>query len=209
MEWVGFIRKLVWHNSGFGSLRKIRNYLENYEPRYDPTVVPLPLSDEEIKIHSQEALLADIVQDAQRGISSSGAQFSSAANYRDLYLSGQLTPIDVVKAILPLVRRDTSPPGKHFQAWQELHIGMILKTAEASTVRYQNKQSLGPLDGVPTAIKDDYDLDGYSTMLGSRKDYAGEMSDGNSMTSWCVRKLEEAGAIIIGKLHMHEYGLGK
>ena len=28
------------------------------------------------------------------------------------------------------------------------------------------------------------------------------------ITSWCVQKWEEAGAVIIGKLNMHELGLG-
>ena len=28
------------------------------------------------------------------------------------------------------------------------------------------------------------------------------------MTSWCVQKWEEAGVVILGKLNMHELGLG-
>ena len=61
------------------------------------------------------------------------------------------------------------------------------------------------LDGIPVAIKDEVDLDGYEKSLGSSQDYT--RPEGG--TSWCVRKWEEAGAIIIGKLNMHELGLGR
>jgi hypothetical protein len=56
-------------------------------------------------------------------------------------------------------------------------------------------------------LKLEYDVDGYTTCLGSVNDYTGDASQG-SITSWCVRKLDEAGAINLGKLSMHEFGLG-
>lgn len=212
MEWFRFIREMIWHNAGFGSIRKIRSHLENYEPLFNPAVFPLPLSKEDAaELEHEEAQLDDDAARQQRqpaqSAQSSGISFPSVANYRDLYLAGHLTPNDVVRAILPLVRGDTAPPGRHSKAWTEMRIDLILEAAEASTLRYQSKTSLGPLDGVPTAIKDDYDKDGYETTLGSGKNYA-EAYEGVSNTSWCVRKLEESGAINLGKLHMHEFGLG-
>jgi hypothetical protein len=207
MEWVRFIREMAWSNAGFASLRKIRTYLEDYQPRYDPTVVPLALSEAEAKERGERVQISALQQEntAQR---LNASKFYSAADYRDLYLSGELTPVDVVRAILPLVQLDGPQRGKHANAWRELKIDQIMRAAEASTERYKNKQPLGPLDGVPSAIKDDYDLDGYSTSLGSCREYAKEPAKGESSTSWIVRKLEEAGVIIIGKLAMHEYGLG-
>lgn len=41
--------------------------------------------------------------------------------------------------------------------------------------------------------------------MGSPRDY----TNPHDVTSWCVRKWEEAGAVIVGKLNMHELGLGK
>ena len=71
------------------------------------------------------------------------------------------------------------------------------------------KRSLGSVDGVPTAVKDEFGMEGYMTSLGSVNDYSGqELFEGKTDT-WCVRKLEEAGAIILGKLSMHEFGLGE
>ncbi|EMT71772.1 Amidase [Fusarium odoratissimum] len=206
MEWIRFIRETAWANAGFASLRKIRTYLEHCEPRYDPTVVPIALSEAEAKERGERVQISAL-QQANASQTLNPSKFYSAADYRALYLSGELTPVDVAKAILPLVETDGPTPGRHAQAWRELNIERIMRAAEASTERYKNKQPLGPLDGVPSAIKDDYDLDGYSTTLGSPRDYTETPKDGESTTSWIVRKLEEAGVVIIGKLAMHEFGL--
>lgn len=205
MEWIRFIREAAWHNAGFSDLRKLLPDLTNIEPRYDPTIIPLPISRSEVEAGGQRVSLL-----GQNGLTQAqkSLKLYSVADYRAMYLSGELTPTDVVRAILPLIRRDGSQPGKHSIAWRELQVDRILKAAEESTLRYKNGQPIGPLDGVPSSIKDDYDYDGYATSLGSVNDYAEEPADGESSTSWAVRKLEESGAIIIGKLHMHEYGLG-
>jgi Asp-tRNA(Asn)/Glu-tRNA(Gln) amidotransferase A subunit family amidase len=68
----------------------------------------------------------------------------------------------------------------------------------------RNKQFKGPLHGVPIAVKDNLDTMGIKTTGGSR-----------ILSSWVpptdshvVRKLKEAGAIIIGKTNMHEFAFG-
>lgn len=60
------------------------------------------------------------------------------------------------------------------------------------------------MDGIPVAIKDEVDIDGYDKYLSSKVDFTANPS----FTSWCVKKWEEAGAIVIGKTVMHEIGLG-
>jgi Asp-tRNA(Asn)/Glu-tRNA(Gln) amidotransferase A subunit family amidase len=106
-----------------------------------------------------------------------------------------------------LIRRDISPPGEHSVAWFDTKVDLVLRAAEASTKRYKENCSLGPLDGVLTAVKDEFDIDGYVTCLGSANDYTGDVLEAESHAAWCVRKLEEAGAVILGKLSMHEFGL--
>lgn len=54
-------------------------------------------------------------------------------------------------------------------------------------------------------VKDEVHLEGYERTLGSKLDFKGGLEG----SSWCVRKWEEAGAIVIGKTTMHELGLGK
>lgn len=115
----------------------------------------------------------------------------------------------MVKAILPLIRRDNSPPGEHSIAWIDSRIDLILAAAEASTLRWKEKSPLSLLDGVPTAVKDDYDVKGYITTLGAPPSWIkARNTPVQTETNWCVQKLEDAGAINLGKLSMHEFGLG-
>lgn len=199
LESFAWLRKIIWRNTGFADLRLIRPHIENYEPRYDPTVVPV--SDPSIAAKDSDLLVTE------KPKASVSKKYYSASDYRELYISGELTPTAVAHAILPLIRRDTSPPGEHSMAWFASRVDLILAAAEASTLRYKEKRPLGPLDGVPTAVKDEYDVDGYTTCLGSVNDYTAEVVSGKSITSWCAQKLEEAGAINLGKLSMHEFGL--
>src|SRR5581483_5364498 len=121
-----------------------------------------------------------------------------------LYLSGELTPLQVVETLLPLIRRDVPEPTEHALAWFETVPEKVLAAARASTERYREKRSLGPLDGVPTAVKDEYDMPGYRTCLGSRNTYTAA-DDETVEAAWCVRQLEAAGAVVLGKLSMHEF----
>ena len=42
MEHWRFLRLYIWTNAGFGLLRKIREAVIDYEPFFEPTIVPLP-----------------------------------------------------------------------------------------------------------------------------------------------------------------------
>ena len=202
LEWFGFIRRAVWKNTGFADLRTIREHIEIYEPRYEPTVIPI--SDPSSTVVEQTP-----PPDLATKSDGQPLKYYSVAAYHQLYMSGELTPLAVVKAILPLIRRDISPPGIHSTAWFDSKIDIIFAAAKESTLRYKEKRPLGLLDGVPTAVKDEYDVDGYRTTLGSVNDYTNKtLAADESITSWPVRKLEEAGAINLGKLSMHEFGLG-
>ncbi|CAI7613649.1 unnamed protein product [Penicillium manginii] len=213
MEWVGFIRRSAWKNAGFGSLGLIWEHFALTEPRYDPTVLPIEHGSDaaNLNLDAEENLYLNEKGDEQLGASSTYQ--NSIALYRFLYLSGELTPVDVVRAILPLIRRDKSPPSEHSLAWLEVHADLVLEAAMASTLRYKEKRSLGLLDGIPTAVKDEYDMEGYKTTLGSRNDYANlhvpqvSSEDDAKKDSWCVRKMQEAGAIVLGKLSLHEFGM--
>lgn len=202
LEWLGFVRATIWKNTGFANLRNIREHIEDYEPRFEPTVIPIVDS-------SSSATEQTLPSNSETHSHGQPAKYYSVTSYHDLYTSGELTPLAVVQAILPLIRRDISPPGMHSTAWFDSNVDIIFAAAKASTLRYKEKRPLGPLDGVPTAVKDEYDIDGYRTTLGSVNDYTNKTLEADgSITSWPVRKLEEAGVINLGKLSMHEFGLG-
>ncbi|KAL8774055.1 MAG: hypothetical protein Q9209_001163 [Squamulea sp. 1 TL-2023] len=190
---LNFIGSFLWSNTGFGVLRQIKE-LDDYEPRYDPTVIKLPQRTKNPEI--EEASSKDV--DAEDGKASN--RHYSAAYYRSAYQAGQLTPTQVITGLLDQI----SAKKHHSTAFLQIIPEKVLAAAEASTARYKSGKPLGPLDGVPVAVKDEVDLDGYEKSLGSPVNFT--RKDGG--TSWCIKKWEDAGAIIIGKLNMHELGLG-
>ncbi|KAB5543012.1 amidase signature domain-containing protein [Coniochaeta sp. 2T2.1] len=208
MESFDFIRAKVWRDAGFGSLRDIRKEIEDYEPWYEPTVIPRQgrQGSHKGRGKGKEQDVSLPPPRPHNGVATAGHY--TIATYRQQYLSGALTPTHVVKAILQLIRKESSGElNPHSLAFFQSREDLALKAAEESTLRYKEGRSLGPLDGIPTAVKDEYDIEGYSTSLGSANDYTGKIKEDGTITTWTVRKLQEAGAIIIGKTSMHEFGL--
>lgn len=167
-------------------------HLHQYPGRYDPTVIPVDTAPSDAPTPTVE-----------KRKTSNG--YYTSADYHALYSSGDLTPTAVVETLLPLVRRDAQPLGKHSTAFLESQAEIIREAAAASTERHKRGQSLGPLDGVPVAVKDEVHITGYKRTLGSKLDFKA----GSDATSWCVKQWQDAGAIVIGKTTMHELGLGK
>jgi aspartyl-tRNA(Asn)/glutamyl-tRNA(Gln) amidotransferase subunit A len=68
----------------------------------------------------------------------------------------------------------------------------------------RNGQWRGPLHGIPVAIKDNYVTRGMPTRIGC-SEVAHHLADKDAT---CVARLREAGAVVIGKLNMHQFAWG-
>lgn len=79
-----------------------------------------------------------------------------------------------------------------------------LAAADASDARRAAGASIGPLDGVPVAVKDNIDIAGMVTTSGSAHDFGGPAKTDAGV----VARLRAAGALLLGKLNMHEGALG-
>ena len=89
-----------------------------------------------------------------------------------------------------------------------LYIDSARSAADAADCRLQSGGSLGPLDGEIVTIKDLFDVAGEPTTAGSAilRDAHAAVAD-----AVVVRRLREAGGIILGKTNMTEFaysGLG-
>ena len=79
-----------------------------------------------------------------------------------------------------------------------------LAQAEAADRRVAAGEPLGPLHGLPVAIKDLEDTAGIVTTYGSPA-FAGHIPEADSLI---VRRLRAAGAIVVGKTNTPEFGVG-
>lgn len=136
----------------------------------------------------------------------SNGRYSTIADYHEKYKSGQLTPLHVAETILSLVAK----PGRYEDAWADSHNSdhLVLEAAKASTERYAAGKPLGIMDGVPIGVKDDTDVKGYINHIGMKYDASAPFFTAKTESAWLVLKLQEAGAVVIGKNRMHELGSG-
>jgi len=130
-------------------------------------------------------------------------QFQTAADFVSAYRDGRTDPVEVARGVLDAtVDSDgRQPPMRVFIAQHE---DDVMAQARASAARYADGDTLGPMDGVPVAVKDEIEQVPYPTTVGTKF-----IGTGPATTdAFIVKRLREAGAVLIGKANMHEMGLG-
>lgn len=134
-------------------------------------------------------------------------RYYTAADYHEMYKAGKVTPLQVIETILAAIQKNQSLPSKYEDAWLETgKDAEVREAARASTERYSAGKPLGVLDGVPVGIKDDLDIKGYASNFGMKPVPGLDFFKEKKKTVWPVQKLQEAGAIVVGKNKMHECG---
>jgi aspartyl-tRNA(Asn)/glutamyl-tRNA(Gln) amidotransferase subunit A len=122
------------------------------------------------------------------------------AELHKLYASGEASPSEVCRDALDRIERDND----RLNAYITINCESALKRAAAMDADIQEAVRRRPLAGVPVAVKDNMLIAGVRTTCGSR-------ILGNYVppyTATAVKKLEDAGAIIIGKTNLDEFAMG-
>jgi len=114
--------------------------------------------------------------------------------------SGKLSPVELVQSYLSRIRRIDPKLNSYITVTEQL----ALEQAKNLETELSKGQWRGPLHGIPIALKDNYDTAGIPT-TGASAVFADRIPDQDAET---VRRLNEAGAILLGKLNMHEFAFG-
>jgi len=110
-----------------------------------------------------------------------------------------LSPREVIDATLQRIRQ-VNP---QLNAIVTLDAAGAIDAAEQSAERWKQGRAIGPLDGVPVTIKDNILVAGLRATWGSRL-YADYVPDQDELP---VRRLRQAGAVILGKTNVPELTL--
>ena len=124
--------------------------------------------------------------------------FTPAHVLADQINAGELSPVEVMQAFL--ARIDRFNP--QLNAIVTLHADRALDAAGAAQERLARGEHLGPLAGLPFAVKDLEDVGGMRTPHGSPL-FREHIADADSIN---VERMCAAGAIPIGKTNTPEFG---
>lgn len=122
---------------------------------------------------------------------------------RDLgarYRRGDASPAEAVRAIFDRIDRFET----RVNAWITLRREEALAEAHAAERELRAGRDRGPLHGIPVSVKDNMDTAGLRTTCASRilRDHV------PSRDAAVVRKLRDAGAILLGKTNLLEFAYG-
>lgn len=114
--------------------------------------------------------------------------------------AGRFSPVDIVDACLARIARQE--PQLH--AFVTLYEAQARRDAQAAARDIRAGNARGPLHGLPIAIKDLIEIEGGVTTGGSLvwKDRI------STHTATLVKKLQDAGMIVLGKTHTVEFAYG-
>jgi aspartyl-tRNA(Asn)/glutamyl-tRNA(Gln) amidotransferase subunit A len=114
--------------------------------------------------------------------------------------AGSLTSVELTQAALDSIER-LNPI---LNAFVQVDAPVALAQARKADDLFAQGLDLGPLHGIPVAVKDNIDTFDYVTTYGSAH-FAGFKPSRDAL---CVQRLREAGAVIVGKTLTHEFAYG-
>jgi aspartyl-tRNA(Asn)/glutamyl-tRNA(Gln) amidotransferase subunit A len=124
----------------------------------------------------------------------------SLARAARLVKSREISPVDLVGACLDRIKAVDSRLCAYISVFED----EARKVAKAAETMIMAGHDLGPLHGVPVALKDNLAVKGFRTTAGSKvlQDWIPDHD------ATVTERLRRAGAVFLGKLNMHEFAWG-
>jgi aspartyl-tRNA(Asn)/glutamyl-tRNA(Gln) amidotransferase subunit A len=111
-----------------------------------------------------------------------------------------ISPVELVQGALARIERYDGC----LRAYITVCAEQALAAARAAEAEIAAGRYRGPLHGLPFGVKDQLHAEGVRTTLGSRATGLGLQGE----EAFCITRLKRAGAILIGKENLHEFGKG-
>lgn len=126
--------------------------------------------------------------------------FVSLKSLSEQLSKGETTSVAITRAFLDAAKIKKESTNAYVAVMEE----EALAAAAASDTRRKEGKTLSDLDGVPVAVKDNITVTGAKATAGSNilKNYTAPYD------ATVVRKLKEAGVVILGKTNMDEFAMG-
>lgn len=126
--------------------------------------------------------------------------YGSIAQIAAQIRKGDISPVELIEGTLEVI--DQCEP--QLNAFITVFHDESLERAREAEAEIRNGKDLGPLHGLPIALKDIIYVEGTQSTAGSN--FFSEESP--QFDAALVSKLRDAGAIIIGKTNLHEFAFG-
>ena len=168
-----------------------------------PTFMPTCAFDGPAATPGERANLAELLERTKGWSKPAGLATATVADYSAAYQSARTTPIAVIDRLLAMIA-ENEQAALPLKAFVALDADDVRAQARASAARWAAGKPIGPLDGVPVTAKDEMDVAGYRTRVGTKA----LGPDVATRDCEAVAGLRRAGAIIIGKTVMQEIGMG-
>jgi len=117
-----------------------------------------------------------------------------------LYRSGQVSSVELTNIYLDRLKKHNDS----LNCVVSLTENLALEQARQADKDFAEGNYRGPLHGIPYGVKDLLAVEGYKTTWGARP-YENQLID---ETATVVKKLEEAGAVLVAKLSMGALAMG-
>jgi aspartyl-tRNA(Asn)/glutamyl-tRNA(Gln) amidotransferase subunit A len=132
--------------------------------------------------------------------SDAGPTFATIGDLGAAFRAGRTSPVEATRRCLARI----AAADPHLHAFITVTADRALEEAEVAAAELARGHDRGALHGVPIALKDLIDLAGVPTTAGSA-----QLEDRiPAADAEVVRRLREAGAVILGKLNLHEVAYG-
>jgi len=156
-------------------------------------------------VSRRDLFVGSLAAAASTGLGRAFAQSTDPVDLTLVEASGlirarQISPVELTQAYLAAI--DRLEP--NVNAFITITRDLALEQARAREAELADGHWRGPLHGIPIALKDNIDTAGVLTTAAGAV-FADRVPDADAEVT---RRLQAAGAVLLGKLNMHEYAYG-